>query len=366
MNEGGTDDQQAGGGRTSHDADIVDGPWISSTDRETLAGLLQQLGFIAQDERIEALTRAGEGNMNCTLRVMTDRRRFIVKQSRPWVEKYPSIAAPVNRIDFERRFYEAANKWPTIAERMPKLLAAFPQHRMIVLEDLGQANDGSALYTIPPANDSLPAWILQLVDWLAELHQASQLTPTAPDATTTILRHRNLELRQLNHAHLFVIPLAEPAALALDAITPGLETIRCAIRQQSDVARAVQKLGERYLADGNFLLHGDFFPGSWLLCDDGPRVIDPEFSFYGDAEFDVAVLVAHLRLIGYSADTAFETVKHYETRGVALRTPWVRGWAGVEIIRRLLGVAQLPADWSLAEKQARLDDAVAWLQTFPD
>ena len=36
--------------------------------------------------------RAGDGNMNCTVRVTTGTGTLIVKQSRPWVEKYPRFA----------------------------------------------------------------------------------------------------------------------------------------------------------------------------------------------------------------------------------------------------------------------------------
>src|SRR2546421_5684303 len=40
---------------------------------------------------------AGEGNMNYTLRIGTSERSFVMKQARPWVEKYPHIAAPWDR-----------------------------------------------------------------------------------------------------------------------------------------------------------------------------------------------------------------------------------------------------------------------------
>ena len=39
----------------------------------------------------------GEGNMNYTLRVRTNGRSIILKQARPWVEKYPVIDAPDER-----------------------------------------------------------------------------------------------------------------------------------------------------------------------------------------------------------------------------------------------------------------------------
>lgn len=48
------------------------------------------------DEVVEGVEREGEGNMNCVVRVMTSRRSFILKQSRPWVEKYPGFAAPLS------------------------------------------------------------------------------------------------------------------------------------------------------------------------------------------------------------------------------------------------------------------------------
>jgi hypothetical protein len=38
----------------------------------------------------------------------------------------------------------------------------------------------------------------------------------------------------------------------------------------------VNELGEIYLADGAQLVHGDFFPGSWLRTPHGPMIIDPE------------------------------------------------------------------------------------------
>ena len=50
------------------------------------------------------------------LRVQTAERSFILKQSRPWVEKYPAIPAPEERVLVEAAFYEplsAARWWPS-------------------------------------------------------------------------------------------------------------------------------------------------------------------------------------------------------------------------------------------------------------
>ena len=60
-------------------------------ERDELAAYLKNTGFLSKDEPVQSVTRAGDGNMNCTVRVYTHRRSFIVKQSRPWVEKYPQF-----------------------------------------------------------------------------------------------------------------------------------------------------------------------------------------------------------------------------------------------------------------------------------
>ena len=51
------------------------------------------------DAPLEGVARAGEGNMNLVLRACSATgRSIIIKQSRDWVEKYPDIAAPGDRI----------------------------------------------------------------------------------------------------------------------------------------------------------------------------------------------------------------------------------------------------------------------------
>ena len=54
--------------------------------------------------------------------------------------------------------------------------------------------------------------------------------------------------------------------------------------------------GERYLAEGSTLLHGDYYPGSWMTVDDAVFVIDPEFSFKGFPEFDLGVMLSLIHI----------------------------------------------------------------------
>ena len=106
-------------------------------------------------------------------------------------------------------------------------------------------------------------------------------------------RFRNEAMRRLNHEHIFDVPLRAEGSLAerLDQITPGWTrpARRCAATEH--FAKQWRTWGAATLSrEGTALIHGDFFPGSLLrIGDGGLRVIDPEFSFCGDPEFDIGV-----------------------------------------------------------------------------
>jgi 5-methylthioribose kinase len=170
-------------------------------------------------------------------------------------------------------------------------------------------------------------------------------------------------MRALNHEHIFDFPLREQNGLDLDGITPGLRTAADELARDRRYCDAVAALGRRYLADGASLVHGDYFPGSWLKAHDGVRIIDPEFCFLGDPEYDCGVFAAHLMLAGCQAH-ALEAISAAATARQLDRAR-LAGYAGVEIMRRLIGVAQLPLSAGIDRKRALLDRSRR-LVTEPD
>jgi len=157
----------------------------------------------------------------------------------------------------------------------------------------------------------------------------------------------NREMRALNHEHIFRTPFDPGNGLDLDGLEPGLREAAERVRADATAMERIRALGERYLADGPCLLHGDFFPGSWLATDAGVRVIDPEFAFFGEPEFDLAAPVAHAALAGASFNEARQILEAYleaygDSTDRSLDRARIAGFAATEVLRRLLGVAQLP------------------------
>ncbi len=304
-----------------------------------LAEYLSERHWLAPNERITAIGPAGEGNMNCTLRVSTEQRSFVLKQSRPWVEKYPHIPAPEHRILVETAFYTAVADHPQIADRMPNLLKVDRNNRIACFEDLGESADFSVIYAEP---NVIVEHLPQLCAWLAELHRISLSNEIKAGL-------ENRDMRLLNHEHLFHFPLVIDNQFDLDAITPGLQAEGDHLKGHKTYVQEIEQLGALYLQNGDCLLHGDYFPGSWLKHGNGFAVIDPEFGFFGLAEYDVGVMIGHLHLAGLAAQWIESVWASYGEAGGFNRALALQ-FAGMEIMRRLIGVAQLPLSADLGRK----------------
>ena len=313
---------------------------ISIEEPQSVVSAITRLGLLENEEHLQHVERAGEGNMNLVLRIVTSKRRFILKQSRPWVEKYPQIAAPADRLLAEVDFYERVEPYDELAASMPRLLQSNADQRLMALEDLGEATDYTELYKTRELN-AFP--LHEAVAWLAQLHAVVLEPPTDEIG--------NFELRNLNHAHIFDIPFHTPSAIPLDNVCDGLEEVAVSFRENQTLQTAAEELGRAYLGRGSTLLHGDFYPGSWLKTNAGFKIIDPEFCFAGPPEFDLGILAAHRLLVGGEDDSCSIVRDAYQdANGAAISAYLLERFAGVELIRRLIGVAQLPLEATLPER----------------
>ena len=319
-------------------------------EQEKIKGYLAEKGLVDSSINISSIEKAGEGNMNLVLRVTTQKESYIIKQSRPWVEKYPQIAAPEGRLLVEAAFYEAVQSLPVVSSRMPALLHVDRANRIAQFEDLGTASDFTSVYSNP---SSVESYLPELCNWLSALHSG-----TFDENTRQLLI--NKEMRILNHEHIFHYPLLADNGFDLDAITPGLQAEGDRLKQNVRFVDTVTELGNRYLNAGtskrDVLLHGDYYPGSWLNTQEGIKIIDPEFGFFGDSEFDLGVFMAHMLIAGLPEDIIYTILDLYKGPHTFVQTLALQ-YGGVDIMRRLIGVAQLPLTANLGTKANLLNQA---------
>lgn len=310
----------------------------TNTSITALHSYLASKGWIATKERILSVEKAGEGNMNVVLRIKLDQRSFILKQSRPFVQKYQQIEAPLARIAVEHQFYNVLQN-EALEAHLPKILGYDEEEHVLLLQDLGNCEDMSYLYS---DRSIAPVVLEQLIRAIGHIH------------STTVPKDfpQNIEMRTLNHQHIFVLPFLIDNGFQLNAIQEGLQALSMPYKQDEHLKSIIGKIGEKYLSPGDTLLHGDYYPGSWMTADDHLFIIDPEFGFSGFAEFDLGVMTAHCIMSTadeHYIDLVYET---YEGRAEKVLMTQV---AGIEIMRRLIGLAQLPLERTLDEKQYLLE-----------
>ncbi len=281
--------------------------------------------------------------MNCVERLtFDDGSSLILKRANPWVEKYPGIPAPVERSVVEAAFYRAV-EGTEAGRAMPQLMASGAGTTSMLLADLGSGVDGMTAY----AGTAISASDLDAIaDWMRALHNL----PVAREHAFA-----NHAMRALNAEHIFDFPLAADSRFDCDAIVHGLQGHANRLKADAAFVSSVQGVKAIYLGDApGVLLHGDLYPGSWLTTPQGLFVIDPEFCWVGPREWDVGVLLAHLKLSRQPEAAAARVLARY---GEPLDPALLNRITGIEIMRRVIGVAQLPLPYGLETRAALLEEA---------
>ena len=270
--------------------------------------------ILRENEIIKKVESAGEGNMNVVLRIKTNFKSFILKLSRSYVKKFPQFKAPLERIYAEYCFYSLVKK----NFFSPIVLGFINEDYVLFLEDLIKCRDLNYIYNSRKIdNDKVNK--LTLILHNIHITSAHKNYPT------------NLTLRKLNHDHIFVLPFLKDNGLQLNNIQEGLEELAIPFKENTDIISRVNNAGKSYLDTGSILLHGDYYPGSFL----------------GSKEFDLGVMSGHLILatgqISYLKKICDNYPDKIDNNEVAI-------YCAIEIIRRLIGYAQLPIKRSINEK----------------
>lgn len=296
--------------------------------------LKNEVNFLNKNEFLIKTEIPGEGNMNIVIRLITNQRSFILKQSRSFVVKYPKLSAPLNRIVVEYSFYSQVGA----SSYFPKVLKFDPKNYILFLEDLGTCEDLTSIYqsSIIPKD-----FINKLIMGLNYIHQ-QQISKIYPE---------NKVLRKLNHQHIFILPFIEND-FSLDGVQKGLMEMAKPFKENKILFKKISKAGKIYMEKGDTLLHGDYYPGSWIQLDKRLCIIDPEFSFLGPKEFDLGVMAAHIILTTGQRSFFDLAIKTYQRK---ININLTKIYCGIEIIRRLIGLAQLPIKRTLEQKKNLLN-----------
>ncbi|MET0599926.1 MAG: S-methyl-5-thioribose kinase [Mesorhizobium sp.] len=266
---------------------------------------------IGRDPNAWRVREVGDGNLNLVFIVEGPDGGAVVKQALPYVrlvgESWP---LPLKRSFFE---YHALTRQAARAGWVPEIFHFDEAQALIVMEFL---TPHIILRKALIAGLQPPHIARDLGLFMARtLFRGSDLSATARERKADLaLFADNVELCDITENLVFTDPYF--AAPMNRHTSPQLDALVAELRADRDLKVEAQRLKHRFAAHAETLLHGDLHTGSIMVTDEDTRVIDPEFAFYGPIAFDVGMLLANYWMAffaqrGHEAPGARDSVRAY-------------------------------------------------------
>ncbi len=306
-------------------------------DDNNVPGYLVAIGILRAGDA-PVVAPAGDGNINWVRRVrVSDGRSWIVKQARRNLEKFPHYTADTARLVYESRYLDVARACDQ-GGVLPAVLHFDEANRILILQDIGEVPHMGELLI---AGAGLDAELVVLAGFLARVHEATR-------GQCLEGRFRNDQMRRLHGDHIFVLPF-RPNDFDL---APPMAARAAAMWKDAALVERADRAYLRYLEPHGVLVHADVQSSNVLITKTGPVLLDAEIAHVGDPAFDLGTLVAHVYLPALTRDevsTAEATTSAiyaaYRAEGPVRPgfTADVEEYAAIEMIRRTIGAARLPA-----------------------
>jgi 5-methylthioribose kinase len=243
----------------------------------------------------------GDGNLNLVFIVRSGDAGLVVKQALPHVRLVgDSWPLPLKRAFFE--YHALTRQAARDPGRVPEVLYFDEVQALIVMDFL---TPHVILRKSLAAGVVHPHLAEQLGLFLARaLFRGSDLSmKTVERKADLALFADNVELSDITENLVFTDPYF--AAAMNRHTSPQLDARVATLRADRDLKVAAQHLKLAFCANAQTLLHGDLHTGSVMVTDTDTRVIDPEFAVYGPFGFDVGMLLANF-LMAYHAQRGHE------------------------------------------------------------
>lgn len=319
-----------------------------------------------------SVREVSDGNMNRVFLASSgDRTRSLaVKQALPWVRVAgPSWPMNPDRADAEARAYEQIGR--VAPDKIPAIHGYDPENYALVMEDM---SDLEVLRTLLNEGASYgPGTSARVGELVARLSFAtSDFGMPSAERKALVSASVSPELCKITEDVVLSEPYVEHEH---NHWHEGVDDLAKAFRADARLRTEVADLRHTFMTSAQALLHGDLHTGSIMVGarEGAPvvRVFDPEFSFVGPIGFDLGLYWANAlvseeraRALGTLSDHAdqlrlswgafaSEFRRLWPTRVDTffddayldrfLRRVWTEslGYAGTEIVRRIIGFAHL-------------------------
>ena len=352
-------------------------------NRETIPQYLRErqthIGFFNSDADLY-IEEIGDGNLNFVFRVSDKKqmeRSLVLKQAPPYIKILgPDYPLPSDRLTYEWRSLQIYNQFAS--EVVPTMYYFDGNAAVMAMEDLKGYKLLRDDLIVGNVNQTIP---LLIGKYMGNVHSQ---TYTDNLDRTTIQKYQkefaNTVMQSITADYVFTFPFTEHET---NYHTEGLDAAVYQLKADQQFLKHVDELKSIFLKVQRGLTHGDLHTGSVMVKDDSAKVIDSEFAFYGPVGFDVGLFWANYLLSYYShidntkiqseiVTAIIQTWKIYTEYfkiEQSLKSQTLQGifnesvgFAGVEMLRRIIGAAHVKDVESISDLQRKLSVEVAILE----
>ena len=353
-------------------------------DLATLPDYLRQrcaeIGMFASetDLRIEEI---GDGNLNTVYRVsdaVQPERSVVLKHAPPYIKILgPAYPLSIKRLTYESRALDLYNR--CASGSVPELYDFDAETAVIVMEDLRDAQVLRADLIAGSVDTDVAE---QIGRFMGTVHSRTYVE-NLDSATVQQYRQQfaNTTMQSITANYVFTFPYTEHET---NFWTAGLAPDVQRLKADTDFLQQAENLKRIFLTAQQALTHGDLHTGSVLVQNNIAKVIDAEFAFYGPVGFDLGLYWANYLLSYFShqdtvdVQSALKTAiaKTWHTYTLEFRTVDAMlqkqtlqqifheavGFAGLEMLRRLMGAAHVKDIEGIADASRKLRVERAALQ----
>ncbi|BCH28268.1 methylthioribose kinase [Mesorhizobium sp. L-8-10] len=271
---------------------------------------------IGRDISSWRVREVGDGNLNLVFIVEGSNGAAVVKQALPYVRLVgDSWPLPLKRSFFE--YHALIRQEARAPGSVPEIFHFDEGQALIVMEYLTPhiilRKALIAGRELPRIAEDLGLFTARTLFRGSDFHMA-----TRERKADLALFADNVELCGITEDLVFTDPYFE--APLNRHTSPQLDGLVAELRADRDLKVEAQRLKHLFAAKAETLLHGDLHTGSIMVTDEETRVIDPEFAFYGPIAFDVGMLLANFWMSFFSQRGHEQEESRHSMRDYLLRT----------------------------------------------
>jgi 5-methylthioribose kinase len=350
----------------------------------------ERLRFFGPDAVLEH-DEIGDGNLNYIFRIRerATGKSVVIKQAggTARISDQFKVSPDRNRIEFDILTLENA----LAPGLVPRVYGYDPAMSCCAMEDL---SDHTIMRTALLQRRTFPLFADHITTFMANtLLLTSDAVMDHKKKKEGVKNFINPDLCEITEDLVYTEPFND-VKKRNDPFPPNLDFIRRELYEDREIRLETAKMKFDFFCNTQCLVHGDLHTGSVFVREDSTKVIDPEFAYYGPAGYDVGNVIANLIFAWANADTVMEAgAARKELTGWLEKTieevmslfvsKWRQLWAqrvtevvarydgfaewyldgilrdaagvaGLELCRRIVGIAHVKDMTSITEPAARV------------